>query len=161
MPRGRKGTTVTMLNERTNGIDETTASDAPVSENDDDDDESDHSEKAKRERVNLETLPADARVTLGIVMPAAMKLAILKVAEAQGINASTYGRNKLAEIIEFAVPASFSKRTRTSKYASKEEQKAANAQKQKQGRETLAAVMAAAAAGELDLSTLLSQYGKK
>jgi len=108
-------------------------------------DETHDVEKAKRERVDLETLDPNERVTLTIAMPAGMKLAILSKGEEASIAGSAYARDILAHAIEYTIPASFTERTRTSKWASEEERKEAYKQKQKSERTRVKNLLAALA----------------
>lgn len=110
---------------------------------DDHDDEDVTSEKAKRERVDLESLDPNERVTLTIAIPAGMKLALAKAGEADSIAASSYARNLLAASIGYYIPSSFLERTRSSKWSSEEERKEAYKVKSKAQRDQVKAILAA------------------
>ena len=103
-------------------------------------------EKRKRERVQLETLDAGERVQQAFALPAGMKLALEKLAEAENLSPSAYVRRLVATQIEYVIPASFDERTRESKYTSEEEKKAAQKTRNDERREFAKMLMAAAKA---------------
>lgn len=106
------------------------------------DEDAPDSEKAKRERVDLETLDPNERVTLTIAVPAGMKLALIQAGERQNVSGTSYARDILAQHIEYTIPASFTERTRTSKWASEEERKEAYKQKAKSERDRVKMLLA-------------------
>lgn len=108
-------------------------------------------DKAKRERVELETLDPNTKVTLVLSVPAGMKLALTKAGEDQSLSATAYARQQLAEKIAYEIPDSFLEGARVKKYANDEERKTAIAQDNKDKREAVKALIAAASAGTIEL----------
>lgn len=119
-----------------------------------DDDDAPNTEKAKRERVDLEALDPNERVQFSVTMPAGLKLALIKAGEAEKIAGSAHARNLLANAVGYTVPDSFNERTRSHKYATPEEAKAATANAAKERRELMKKIMAAAKNGDIDLAAL-------
>lgn len=137
---------------------ELTTSDETVSEIE----EAPDSEKAKRERVDLETLAPDAKVMISISVPAGMKLALVKRAEENGTPIATnYARTLLADALGYEIPDSFLERTRTGKYAgmSDEDIKAAKAADAKAKRDSVAALLKALKSDPSKLAELAAQAG--
>lgn len=124
------------------------------------DDDAPNTEKATREKVDLTKLAADERVTLMITLPAGMKIALIEAGEKQGIAASAFARNILSERLEYAVPASFTERSRSSKWASEEEKKAHYANAAKKRADFAKQLVAAAKAGDMELFARLSEEAK-
>ena len=106
-------------------------------------DESEDEVKAKRERVDLETLDPNEKVMLSVSMPAGLKLAILKAGEEASKAGSIFALEVLAQRFEYALPDTFLKRTRKHKYATPEEAKEAAAKAAKAHRENVKAILAA------------------
>lgn len=88
----------------------------------------------KRERVDLATLANDEKVIFSFYVPAEMKRQMIKAGEDSDKTATAWARDVLAERLEYQIPASFAERTRTTKYGSEEERKAALAERGKQQR---------------------------
>lgn len=118
-------------------------------------DENPTSEKAKRERVDLEKLDPNERVQLNITVPAGMKLALIKAGEGDNLAASAYARNVLANTIGYTVPASFTERTRSHKYESEEARIAAQKERNQQ-RSALAKKLMALAASDPEIAAKLA-----
>lgn len=107
------------------------------------------SEKSKRERVDLETLDPNEKVTLTISIPAGMKLAITKAGESETLAAAAHARNLLAQAIGYTIPDEFLEGTRERKYATPEEQKAAQKARNAEKRAETQAFLALLRKGKL------------
>lgn len=136
---------------------EITASELPTAESNGTETEA---TKNTRERVDLDSLPADEAVTVTVKMPAGLKRQLIKLGEEQNKNASVVLLQWAAERAEYNVPQSFIEVTRKGQYASEDERKAATAAKQEDTRKTMAAIVAAMQAGAID-PALLEQFKSK
>lgn len=100
-------------------------------------------EKAKRERVDLDTLPDDEKVMISFAVPAGMKKLLNKRGEEAQMSGATWARDQLASVLGYEIPDEFSERTRTGKYSgmSEEEIKAAKAAESKAKRDQVSALL--------------------
>ena len=130
----------------TEEVTEATASEQTENPSDDEDDED---SKQTRERVDLEKLDPNEKVMLGISIPAGLKLALMKAGESEQKVASAFARDLLAAHIGYAIPESFTQRTRTRKYASDEERIAAQNERNKKNKEDLKAMLALLRGGQI------------
>lgn len=100
-------------------------------------------EKAKRERVDLDTLPDDEKVMISFAVPAGMKKLLNKRGEEAQMSGASWARDQLASVLGYEIPDEFSERTRTGKYSgmTEEEVKAAKAAESKAKRDQVAALL--------------------
>lgn len=111
-------------------------------------------EESKRERIDLEAVDPNTKVTLVLQIPAGLKLAILKAGESNNISGTKFARNVLAERVEYVIPAEFEQRERKHKYASKEEAQKAQKERQLDNRKTVLAMLKLIEAGAIDENLL-------
>lgn len=118
-------------------------------------------EKAKRERVDLDSLPAHEKVQLSIAVPAGLKLALTKMAESQEANFASFVRDHMASIAGYTIPDEFNQKVRAGKYAgmSDEDVKAAKAAEGKAQRDRVKALLTALKSNPDALAEIAAQAG--
>lgn len=106
-----------------------------------------------RESVKASELPPDQRVQIMFSLPAGLRALAEKMAEDKDTGLGTVIREAVAAYFEYELPAT-ERRKRASKYASDEERKAAQKEKNKKRNATLNKLLAlykSGALGDIDL----------
>jgi hypothetical protein len=108
--------------------------------------------KRKRESVAAKDMPKDARVQVGVTMPAGLKAIIDEEAEKRDVSVSSVVLKLVAEEFEYEITEL--PRGRAKSGLSDEERKKANAEKSKKMRDGMKKLLRLAAEGEVDLDEL-------